>query len=91
MANFSVLEFMLWLLTRTVSAGHNICFGWEIRKIISEFCSKSHIFAYFRPDVQLIEEDIEIPRGELELDEVTITNPKLDEILSNEQWVDDVT
>lgn len=44
-----------------------------------------------RPDVQLIEEDIEIPRGELELDEVTITNPKLDEILSNEQWVDDVT
>ena len=29
--------------------------------------------------------------GELELDEVTLTNPKLEEILSNEQWVDDVT
>lgn len=44
-----------------------------------------------RPDVQLIEEDMEIPSGDLELDEVTITNPRLDEILSNEQWVDDVT
>lgn len=44
-----------------------------------------------RPDVQLIEEDMEIPSGDLELDEVTITNPRLDEILSDEQWVDDVT
>lgn len=45
-----------------------------------------------RPDVQLIEEDSERQTtGELELDEVMLTNPKLEEILSNEQWVDDIT
>lgn len=44
-----------------------------------------------RPDVQLIEDDVEIPRGDLELDEVVINNPKLDEILANDQWVDDAT
>ena len=46
----------------------------------------------FRPDVQLIDEDMErAPTGELELEDVQIVNPKLEEILTNEQWVDDVT
>ena len=31
------------------------------------------------------------PTGELELEDVQIVNPKLEEILTNEQWVDDVT
>lgn len=45
-----------------------------------------------RPDVQLIEEDSQRPGSAgVELEDVQISDPKLDQILKDENWVDDVT
>ncbi|XP_052802033.1 transmembrane protein 98-like [Mya arenaria] len=44
-----------------------------------------------RPDVQLIEDEPKQTDGSLELDEVEISNPKLEQVLRDERWVDDVT
>jgi hypothetical protein len=45
-----------------------------------------------RPDVQLIEEDAQRPGASVvELEDVQIGDPKLDQILKDENWVDDVT
>lgn len=44
-----------------------------------------------RPDVQLIEEDIPQHPSDLELDDVRISNPRLDQLLQDESWVDDAT
>lgn len=46
---------------------------------------------YFRPDVQLIEDDAQSNPADLELDEVRISNPRLDQLLQDEHWVDDAT
>lgn len=45
-----------------------------------------------RPDVQLIgsAEGIYQPASDVELDDVQF-NPRLEEVLNNEQWVDDAT
>ena len=45
-----------------------------------------------RPDVQLIgsAEGIQQPVSDVELDDVQF-NPRLEEVLNNEQWVDDAT
>lgn len=45
-----------------------------------------------RPDVQLIEEDAQrTGTAAVELEDVQINDPKLDQILKDEHWVDDVT
>ncbi|KAL4221894.1 Transmembrane protein 98 [Mactra antiquata] len=45
-----------------------------------------------RPNVQLIDEEpCSRSKSELELDEVDISNPKLDEILKDDSWVYDAT
>ncbi|CAG2204686.1 transmembrane protein 98-like [Mytilus galloprovincialis] len=44
-----------------------------------------------RPDVQLIEDDAQSNPADLELDEVRISNPRLDQLLQDEHWVDDAT
>ncbi|ESP01671.1 hypothetical protein LOTGIDRAFT_200161 [Lottia gigantea] len=53
-----------------------------------------------RPDVQLITESSDIethttssqpPSTDVELEHVQLTNPRIEEILKNEQWVDDAT
>lgn len=44
-----------------------------------------------RPDIQLVDEEpCHRTKSELELGEVEISNPKLEELLKNEEWVDDV-
>ena len=50
------------------------------------------LFFYYRPDVQLIDSgDGPVrPISDVELDDVQF-NPRLEEVLNNEQWVDDVT
>jgi len=45
----------------------------------------------FRPDVQLIEEDTPPHPTDVELDDVRITNPKLEQLIQDEHWVDDAT
>lgn len=44
----------------------------------------------FSPDVQLIDDETK-SKSSLELDEVEISNPKLDAVLKDEHWVDDAT
>lgn len=46
----------------------------------------------FRPDVQLIQssESIDQPVSDVEMDDVQF-NPRLEEILNNNQWVDDAS
>lgn len=44
-----------------------------------------------RPDVQLIVDEPQHSKSEVELGEVELSNPKLDEILQNEHWVDDAS
>ncbi|CAC5414016.1 Transmembrane protein 98 [Mytilus coruscus] len=44
-----------------------------------------------RPDVQLIEDDTQSNPADVELDEVRISNPRLDQLLQDEHWVDDAT
>lgn len=44
-----------------------------------------------RPDVQLIEEDTPPHPTDVELDDVRITNPKLEQLIQDEHWVDDAT
>jgi len=52
----------------------------------------SHKVLSFSPDVQLIDDEPKSrSRSSLELDEVEISNPKLEEVLKDEHWVDDAT
>ena len=50
------------------------------------------LWSIFRPDVQLIgsAEGMHQPASDVELDDVQF-NPRLEEVLNNEQWVDDAT
>lgn len=61
-----------------------------------KFCKREDLISqqhrHTRPDVQLIEEEEpQRSRSDVELDEVEIHNPKLDEILQDDRWVDDIT
>jgi len=45
----------------------------------------------FRPDINLIEDGSQGAITDVELDDVRIHNPRLEEILQDENWVDDAT
>ena len=54
---------------------------------------KDWLCILYRPDVQLIggsSEGIQQPVSDVEMDDVQF-NPRLEEVLNNEQWVDDAT
>lgn len=44
-----------------------------------------------RPDIQLIDDEPKMTKTEVELDEVDMSNPKLDKLLQDEHWVDDAS
>lgn len=59
---------------------------------ILKFSLTLYLIFCSRPDVQLIEEDSQRPGSAgVELEDVQISDPKLDQILKDENWVDDVT
>lgn len=59
---------------------------------VLKFSLTLSLIIFSRPDVQLIEEDSQRPGSAgVELEDVQISDPKLDQILKDENWVDDVT
>ncbi|KAH3715361.1 hypothetical protein DPMN_058068 [Dreissena polymorpha] len=55
-------------------------------------CNSSTITSYtFRPDVQLIDSDLKsMSEGDVELGDVEISNPRLEQLIRDTHWVDDV-